>query len=474
MAPNMSDATDSLPLESAPTFRKADQTVYIFNMSEDVWPFIDAMSDPDKRAFEIKENARLADRELFSLADEPDAIYICPQEIDPRFLSYFKEVMNVRNITVLVPEHHSGQISRDCLADKRIFETLTTVGKRAKRLSVFAYSTTFQFLELIEALRAEGLNVFTPESPAEEQAWTVNFYGSKSGIRQLAQKSSAQEPDLLMPDGLVCSGRIDAARIAANKYLKEKGVVLKTNKGHSGAGVLIFREGDLPTTYKACEQAVLKKLKEDEYWEMFPIVIESLINVNPAVGGGFPNVEFRIKRNGEIEFLYCCGLRVTEGGVFLGVEINEDVLNDRIQARLVDTGFFVGEQYAAAGYRGFFDVDFVAAKNGEMYVTESNVRRTGGTFGYAAAKAVMGKDFMLDSYTLVVTGFNLQMDKKVTFSEVLVAITPVLFDKKTKQGVVIASANILEQNQLGYIVFSPTKKRSLEIEAELHRLLKKL
>lgn len=68
------------------------------------------------------------------------------------------------------------------------------------------------------------------------------FYGSKSGIRQLAQQSRAVEPDLMMPDGIIASGVIDASRIAANKYIKERGVVLKTNKGHAGVGVLLFKK----------------------------------------------------------------------------------------------------------------------------------------------------------------------------------------------------------------------------------------
>ena len=70
---------------------------------------------------------------------------------------------------------------------------------------------------------------------------------------------------------------------------------------------------------------------------------------------------------------------MTPDGSFRGMEIHNDVISDQIAARLVDTGFYIAEQYRAAGYRGYFDVDFVASRNGQVYVTESNVRRTGGT-----------------------------------------------------------------------------------------------
>ncbi len=469
----MSVSDDPIP-NQFPPIKKTDQLVYIFNMSEDVWPFIDAISDPAKKAFEIQENANLCDRELFSLAEEQNAIFICPQAMDADFLEYATKLLRITNLQLLVPEKHSGEISKDCINDSRLFEQLVTIGKASNRLVLFSYSTTWQFLELVAALRAAGVDVYTPESPNEEQAWTVNFFGSKSGIRQLVQKSAALEPDLLMPDGLICVGARDAARIAASKYIKEHGVVIKTNKGHSGAGVLILREGELPDNYEECEQAILKILQSDEYWELFPIVIETLVNVNPAVGGGFPNVEFRIRKSGEVELLYFCGLRVTKDGVFKGVEINEDVLNDRIQARLVDTGFFVGEQLASAGYRGFFDVDVVAGKNGQLYVSESNVRRTGGTFSYQATEALIGKNFMNDSYTLTNTGYTLPTQRIVTFREVKELLEPVLYNPKTKEGVVLAGANLFNQHQMAYIVYGKTKKRSIELEEQMYELLTQL
>jgi len=284
------------------------------------------------------------------------------------------------------------------------------------------------------------------------------------------QMSGAKEPDLKMPEGVVCSGVIDASKIAANKFIKENGVVIKTNKGHSGSGVLIFRESDLPHEYKACEKAIRDILKKDAYWEQFPIIIESLININPTVAGGFPNVEFKIQKSGKIEFLYFCGLRVTKDGVFHGIEINEDIVSDRVSARIIDTGFFVAEQYSAAGYRGYFDVDFVAAKNGEIYVTESNTRRTGGTHAYKAGEILIGKDFMKDSYNLSDNDLKLP-DRITSFSEVKNILSPVLFDKKKKEGVIIASANLIRQHRLAYVIISANEKRTTEIEAQMKSLL---
>ena len=67
-----------------------ETTVYIFNLSEDVWPFISAMSDAKAKLFEIKENADLCERDLFSCADEDNILYIFPQQIDESFLKFLR------------------------------------------------------------------------------------------------------------------------------------------------------------------------------------------------------------------------------------------------------------------------------------------------------------------------------------------------------------------------------------------------
>lgn len=464
----MSTKPDPLPAEA----KKVETVVYISNLSEDVWPFIEAISDDEARRHEIAENASLADLHLLANADQSDLIFISPKPLQPVFVDYYKSTFGVRKLETLAPQAHSGELCRDIMADAALMSHLVERANHVKKLTLLAYSTSWQFLELVSKLRELGITVYTPESPEEEDAWTVNFFGSKSGIRQLAQKGLVEESDLLIADGVICVSIVDAAKIAAKKYIKEDGVVLKTNKGHSGAGVLIFREGELPKDYVACERAIHRILKQDAYWDKFPIVIEDLINVNYAVGGGFPNVEFKISKSGRIDFLYYCGLRVTKDGVFNGVEIHDSVINDRLMARMMDLGFFVGEQYAASGYRGYYDVDLVAAKNGNLYITESNVRRTGGTHVYQAAVKLIGKEFLTQSYILSSNNWPLpEVSLGQDFSQITQKISSVLFDKKTQVGVVLASANLLQQGNLAYLVFGHNEKHALQIEAELKNLL---
>ena len=459
---------DTTQLPSVP--KGPETTIYIFNLSEDVWPFITAMSDAKAKLFEIKENADLCDRDLFSCADEDNILYIFPESVDDAFLKYYTQLFGKRKIRILVPQKHSGVICDDILEDDDVMQEIIEAANGSKRLALTSYTTSEQFLHLVEELRGKGLQVTTPDAPEEEDSWTVNFFGSKSGIRQLSQQGRAAEPDFVMPDGMICMGIVDAAKTAAKKYIKEHGVVIKTNKGHSGAGVLLFEEGDLPLDYPVCEQAILDVLKKDAYWGMFPIIIESFVSVNAAVAGGSLSVEFQIHKNGRVEYLYYGGMRVVHG-VFKGMEIGNDLVSDQLVARMIDTGFYVAEQYRAAGYRGYFDVDLVAAKNGQLYVTESNVRRTGGTHVYVTAKKLFGEDFLYRTYILFNNLYELPKKEILTFEKLRDVLAPVLFNEDTGEGLIITCVNPLSTYRFGYIIFASTKKRAFELEGKMEELL---
>ena len=283
-------------------------TVFISNLSEDVWPFISSMSDPQVRQAEIDENANLCDRDLFSLAHDDNFLFITPRAVSPTFLEYYRHITRNRNITTLATRSHTGSICQDILKDTAIMSAIATAANSIRRLTLISYCSSPQFLTLVKQLQNQGLTIYTPEAPEEEDAWSVNFYGSKSGIRQLSQQSSATEPDLKMPDGLIVSGVTDAAQIAAWTYFEQNSVVIKTNKGHSGAGVLIFRPGDLPADYHSCTQIILDTLKKDAYWNLFPIIIEDYVTPATTIAGGFPNVEFKILKSGKVEYLYYGGM----------------------------------------------------------------------------------------------------------------------------------------------------------------------
>ena len=477
MSPNNNLSTTTLEEEKPPSFpssanQNGELLVYFYNVVEDEWSFINAFSDPVRKAKEIEACKNTSDCYFLGLSSEPNFVFVSPVVISKEFQDYAKSLMNYKQGEVIVPKTKSHLLCEDFLSDKNLIDGFVKKVKDYKKVSLVSYSATSQFYKVKDYLTENGVNVYTPEAPEIDSAWTVNFFGSKSGIRQLAQKSVALEPDFMMPDGMICWGKFDAAKIAADKFLKQKGVVIKTNKGSSGNGLFIFREGELPSNYQECEKKIQEYLGQEEYWEKFPIIVEDLVNINYNAGGGFPNIEFKIQKSGRIEMLYYCSMLVTKKGKYYGMHVNDEILNERLTARFIDTGYFVAEQYGSAGYRGHFDIDMIAAKNGHVYITESNNRNTGGTDVYKIVNKLIGKDFMDDCYVITQEEDKIKSLQFLTFTKLLTALEPVLYSPKSREGIIINSQNSLKDKRLIYAVIGATKKRALQIQTETLSLLK--
>ncbi len=452
----------------------SELSVYAYNMTEDEWPFIESISHRPKQNYLISECENAADCYFLSMATEPHFVYLSPKPISNAFQKYAQQLLGYSHAEVITPHTTSHLICDDVLRDSTAYKRLCALCEQYQKINLISFSATSQLYTLADALRREGFSVITSEAPDQPSSWTVNFFGSKSGIRQLAQKSVAVEPDFIMPEGLICVGKNDAVKIAADRYVKQKGVVLKTNKGSGGNGVLIFRDGDLPNDYRACEQAILEKMNSDKYWDYFPIIVENLVSINVGANGSLPNVEFKIHRSGRIEMLYVCTMKVTPDGIFYGVDISDELLSDRLETQIIDTGYYIAEQYAAAGYRGHFDIDLMVAKNGQVFVCESNCRNTGGTDTFKIAKKLIGKDFMDDAYVLSRSKYELPQHANWTFTSILTALKPILFQTKTKEGIIINSENSILDGRLIYTIIGLSKKRAYNFEEKMKQLLEEV
>lgn len=450
---------------------KRNQTIVFFsNTSEDVWPFIKRIGDKAAREWEVEENALLSDRDLFALSEYERIVFVTPRQVSPEYLNYFQSIFGKKDIQVIVPKEHTGKLCQDVKEEYKTWKILLDLGKQ-EPLTLMSYSSSKWFLSLVDDLREDGAAVHTPQAPDQNSAWTVNFFGSKTGIRQLVQQVQVDEPEARMPTGFVVSGLQNGADIATARHMLNHGVVIKTQKGHAGVGVLIFRPNDLPKDFTLAREKILEILKKDHYWEDFPMVVEDFIDTDPTISNGFPNIEMRVDDDGKVQFLYPCGLRVTRQGNFQGVEIHSDIASPEIIDKMVRVGMALGKEYARYGYRGYFDVDFAMGKDGHIYVNESNVRRTGGTHVYHAAKALFGPDFLKKTYTLSNNNFVLPPGSPRRFSQLIERLQPVLYSPNTKEGVLLCGENLLAQNKMAYIIFGHNNERADAIEEQMMALL---
>lgn len=444
-------------------------TLYISNISEDVWSFIESLDDAVKKN-EIEENALLADRDLFAFVGVDHLRLILPYPIDENFWRYYLALFPNRDCRCWSPRQHSGRTCLDIMQDQALLRQILIFAGTKKRLRLLSYSATSEFYQLKKRLEQLGLTVDTPESPMESAAWTVDHFGSKSGLRQTLQRLAL--PLCSLAPGAIASNFSQTLRLAKERFRQSKDVVIKTNKGHSGLGVLIYHQ---PASQQSSQDEatlpLITTLRQNRYWQLFPTVVEEFIPTDLKVAGGCPDLEFKIDAAGRLQYLYFCGMRVNRQGIFQGLEINQRLLNQQQRQKLLRFGRQLGRIFAQAGYRGYFDLDFISGQNGQFFLSESNVRRTGGTHVYHLARKIYGRNFMRQAYILAVNIYPLKNPVIQNFQQLQQQLQTILWQPQQKEGVIIASANLLQKAALAYVVLGQSKARSLAYEKQLKQLL---
>jgi hypothetical protein len=178
----------------------------------------------------------------------------------------------------------------------------------------------------------------------------------------------------------------------------------------------------------------------------------------------YPNIEGLVTEQG-CQQLFFGGMRVVNG-VFAGMELGKGV---ELPSDIFRVGKWLGNHYHSLGYRGYFDIDFVAGKDGAMYICESNTRRTGVTWAYYVAQVLLGGDFLRTHY--IATQLVGLPNTPLSFESLLKRLQPLLFNPRTTEGVVFYSAQLLTQGKLGYMVIGKNKQRAYAIEEAMLNLL---
>lgn len=446
-------------------------TVFIDNLSEDVWQFIESLASSDVRRAEIGENSALSDRNYLGLSAEfPDGIkYFAPEAIDATFADYVNSLFGGIKPTVLTPRNHRGQLSEDILNEPRLLKELGAI----RDMILISYCSSRPFYRLINKLRLDyGVNLTTPEAPALDR-WqvTVNTYGTKAGLRQVLAKESGILGKIL-PKGEIAQGKAEIVAATTRIINHQRGVVIKTNKGHAGMGVVVITPTEVKLYRNSWEKYVLSRLEASNgFWEMFPVVVETYIPTDKTIAGGFPNVECRINHLGQVEILYVCGMRL-HNCVFAGLEAYDGLLPSEYQQQVLEIGTALGNQLAARGYRGYFDIDFMVDISGKLYISELNVRRTGGTWAISVCERLFGKSYGTGRYIAT----NLVHVPKLasrSFEQVRQVLCPVLLGagQGDEQGVILASSNLVAQEKLQYLLVAKDKDNADKLEQNILRLL---
>lgn len=444
---------DYLPMNNKDTY-----SLYIYNPIEDEWPLISSFPLYKQKKY-IKSSNRFADCYLFANALLPSFTLVTPIPLSDTFLSYFSDLSG-SVCTIMTPRLASPFICENILLDTDIFNQLLTESKKHGSITVYAYAISAQLFKLIHSLKNAGAVVHLPEAPLEKDLWTVGHFGSKCGFRNSFPH--------LMPDGAVHKTQKEALTDAVNRFKSGSGVVIKTDRGNAGQGVFILKKSK-DVTDVTIHSEIKKIFAKHPYLKKHSLVVEKFIDSSKEKKCPFPSIECFIHQDGRIEIPYYCNMIVSSEGEFYGMEMHESVFTKKIKDAVLKITYEIAEEYKKNGYRGRFDVDMICDGK-QVYADESNTRINGGTDTYMIVRKLLGRSFFKTHYVFA-HYLSLPTKHNYTLDTILEVCKPILYDKKTKRGLIINSGSVISSGGFSYIIIEKSRTLAFKMNERLKVIL---
>lgn len=433
------------------------KVILIANTAEAFKKILLEASGNDVGKRRIRHELALSQRAFFWEGD--NKVVITPHLIPMELIEHNKEALGFSMILNLAPKEDRVDLCRAILDDHSLWGDIIRIIKENPGIIISPYAVTADFLFLIQALRRESLDFSAPEIPEKKSIWTVEYLDSKSGFRnQLLPLIKKPLSALNIPEGFICNNVAQTIEVGQQFIGQGRSCVIKSNLGESGWGVLICKKEQFKTSGDF-ENYITTTLEHDTIWKQLPLIVEEFIDPLFSVGGGMPSGEAFISPTGA-EFKYACGQEINKKGEFLGITIGDGVLPVKLEKKIRLATEEIGRIFLQLGYRGFFDVDFVLAKNNNIYAIESNMRRTGGTHVYDLKQWIM-KNNIHDKDLYILSHDSLVYSAEIALSsaKILDKAKDLLYPMNgSSSGIVISLINAVE-SVIGYMVVGQNKEQ---------------
>lgn len=347
------------------------------------------------------------ERLLFSLIrlrnPKTRLIYVTSQPLCRMIVDYYLQLLpgipfsHARNRLLLLTTNDNSfrPLSEKILERPRLVERIRKA-LRPKKSYMICFNSTYLEQEL-----SLQLNI-----PLLASSPHLNYWGSKSGSREIFEECKIPYPDGSFLMDTVDQLVLEAAKLWERQPTLER-IVVKLNEGFSGEGnaVLdlrpILAEIDITTTTLEDKQYLIEKQLEklsfqaaDETWSSFSSRIPELGAIVEAFIEGeekrSPSVQGYISPTGQVEILSTHDqiLGGLNGQIYLGCRFPAD---DAYRLRLQEIGLKVGEALAKKGAMERYGVDFVVVQDPitlawDLEAIEINLRKGGTTHPFMTLK----------------------------------------------------------------------------------------
>lgn len=382
-------------------------------------------------------------------------IIVTPTPIPEALLKHNIEKIGYKNIKNLWPKDPDIRLCNSILNDPVLIEVLIQVFQSNKNVKLSSYSVTDDYLNLLRFLERKIAGWHITNMPKMTNPLDlVRKIDSKNGFRKIVANLFLRE-NIKLPRGYICKTENDITKAISFFLNADIGFVIKVHNGESGWGVKII---DNDAVQKLTEDKVKDWLRElfesDPIWKFAPYIVEEFIPVDKTIGGGFLSAEGHITDEGFV-FDYNCGQEVTKDGFFEGVVLSNDIIPDSVNTSMRIGMEAIGNELYSKGYRGVFDVDFAAGKDGNLYILESNARITGGTHVYNIMSYLGISEN--NAYVISNDSFRYNMPTQKP-EELLARLSNILYHIKDQKRGLIVSFVSPKKPVIGVIVIGQNKK----------------
>jgi hypothetical protein len=408
----------------------------------------------------VRLEAALSQRALFWLSD--NKIVVTHIALPDILLRHCKRVTGWSNILNWVPRGADLDLCAAVLADAVLFSRLVEVLHVNPQSRITAYAATQSLARLVLALRSAGCQFTTLENLSQEGLKLQAYLDTKAGFRTEANKLTSFG-GITIPEGFICGDSLVAEQAICWFINQSKGCVVKSNRGESGWGTLILKHNQSNDLIRSIFR---HQIAVDAIWRQVPYIVEEYIRPgdHPILS---PSVEFFVS-DLAVEITYSCAQAVGVGGDFRGVHLGPGCVTTTVKKRIEKAGHALGEHYQNLGYRGYFDADYVVRDDGDIFMLETNMRRTGGTHIYDLSRS-LGLPIESNHYF---SEDSVRSPAALTSAETLLTdLGDLLYDPRGRSdGVVLTILDDLSHT-FGYVAIGKTLHDVLDLKLQIRNII---
>ncbi len=357
------------------------RSVNIGNVAEYNEQFFDDSFSSEHRESWRRESNHYAC--LASLYTPHPAVVVLPFSTDLRWIEIQEKYLEWDRVKVL--SGFSGLLSESALSSHAV------VGAVRAGAKVAPWGVSRQLNALVQMAGRGELCV--PPRVVEQVESKVQ---SSRLFAELTERANSR---IQVPRQFVTSTVEDAAALLARNSKNDQPSVIKSEFGVGGFGARtilpheIGSEADALDTWRALAN-------EDNIFGNRMLIVEDYIRGRSVKRD--LTVDLVVDQEVEIK---CVGEMLVEGTKYGGVNIGPHAVPEVEATAMREFGVLVGEAIMAIGYRGWFDIDFVAGRDGVLFPTEINARRTGPTIAHSIRERLRhtrpGRDYRVRTLDLL-------------------------------------------------------------------------